>query len=102
MNYLNDDRISWKFIGGSVNKNKVQFVNEDDFFIIDRTKSLDIKLLGVLKNKRFDWNADCVLSFSDKSRLDYKGFTWKNQKVFARISDFKLTDTEKSDSVVAL
>lgn len=26
---VNDDRISWKFIGGSVNKNKVQFVNED-------------------------------------------------------------------------
>ena len=26
---VNDDRISWKFIGGSVNKNMVQFVNED-------------------------------------------------------------------------
>ena len=81
---------------------KVQFINEDDYFIIDHTKSLKVKVLALLKSKKIDWDADCILSLSDQSRLDYKGFTWKNEKVFAKLSDFGLTDCKDLDKVAIL
>jgi len=81
---------------------KVQFINEEDYFIIDKTKSLKVKTLALLKSRKIDWGADCVLSLSDQFRLDYKGVTWKDQKVFAKLSDFGLTGHEDLDKVVIL
>ena len=67
---------------------KVQFINEDDYFIIDHTKNLKAKVLALLKSKKIDWDADCILISLRPISLRLQRFRLEKRKGFCKIIRF--------------
>ena len=67
---------------------KAQFLGENNFFVLDKSKSLETNLVKSFGDNVTDWGADCLVSFTDSQRLDYKGLKWSNIEALVSSKDF--------------